>query len=572
MDSIDIWYLKEVYVWRTAASMTWYLLSLPALTVVYALVAQLNPLHPLLWITDTVPAMLSVYFMSTVGVIMAADGGLAWLSASAYSVVPSVTDIRLRKVAWLLRPGRLLHISVYMAAGFVISCCASLYAGDRFSRFVKYAEYERDVVYLNECHVVFVMYGMYTGLFFCSQFYLCQLNYLQFPVIQREKFFQVRSEVATMFIRCFTETLHQMKYFYLLYFFLGHVPRGWILHSLNLMLSPDAQPLDTVWGLLDVGVALQLLLLGCFLNYTWSLSVLLYRVYHTERQEFPVDSAFDSYKNKSLLSAISCQNKSLLQYLGYLDLLHLARFSPIRRKQVLTLSQPGGHPHTWNKLSTACLGDIDLLTTHVQESNWSAMAGVAHKPPSVSDTGEGSTLRYRSTAGVNTTLIGQREGESKPTATPPTPSTPWTDKVSAFLAQKPVISYFFRQLPDAKSRQLFANSQKQIWAIDALSYLVAASFTEDSYGIVQRSLPSILASLLNLHENVEKHFKLSSSSSRRTQKASPYPSDAPLRHQLHSALKTSIYRIVNMFGSHLMDVPLSAECRKKLTPFIDFRE
>ncbi|XP_046558642.1 nucleoporin NDC1-like [Haliotis rubra] len=485
---------------------------------------------------------------------------------------PNVTDIRLRKVAWLLRPGCLVHISVYMAAGFVISCCSSIYAGDRFSGFVKYTEYEGDIVYLNECHVMFVMYGLYTGLYFCCQFHLYQLNYLQFPIIQREKFFQVRSEVASMFIRCVTETLHQMKYFYLLYFLLGHIPRGWILHSLNLMLSPDAQPLDTVWGLLDVGVAIQLLLLGCFLNYTWSLSVLLYRVYHTERLEFPVDSAFDSYKNKSLLSAISCQNKALLQHLGYLDLLHLARFSPVRRRQVLTLSQPGGHPHTWNKLSAACLGDIDLLTTQVQESNWSAMAGVAHKPQCVSDAGEGSTLRYRSSAGVNTIFTGTKEGESKSSTTAAAPSTPWTDKVTSFLAQKPLIGFFFRQLPDAKSRQLFANSQKQIWAIDALSYLVAASFTEDKFGIVQRSLPSILASLLNLHENVEKHFKLSSSSSRRTQKVSPYPSDAPLRHQLHSALKTSIYRIVNVFGTHLMDVPLSAECRKKLSPFIDFRE
>ncbi|XP_046556327.1 nucleoporin NDC1-like [Haliotis rubra] len=572
MDSIDIWYLKEVYVWRTAASMTWYLLSLPVLTVGYALIAQLNPLHPLTWITDTFSAMLSVYFISTVGIIMAADGGLAWLSASAYSVVPNVTDIRLRKVAWLLRPGCLVHISVYMAAGFVISCCSSIYAGDRFSGFVKYTEYEGDIVYLNECHVMFVMYGMYTGLYFCCQFHLYQLNYLQFPIIQREKFFQVRSEVASMFIRCVTETLHQMKYFYLLYFLLGHIPRGWILHSLNLMLSPDAQPLDTVWGLLDVGVAIQLLLLGCFLNYTWSLSVLLYRVYHTERLEFPVDSAFDSYKNKSLLSAISCQNKALLQHLGYLDLLHLARFSPVRRRQVLTLSQPGGHPHTWNKLSAACLGDIDLLTTQVQESNWSAMAGVAHKPPCVSDAGKTTNPAYGGCRLTTNILCVAHQYDHK---------SPESDKLQQGRRQRwdHIFLLCVRSSPVSPPVSPITLLSPSSCGVSPIRCVLGPVLTCGVSGAVLSSCPwSVLSSspcavlsvslLVSVSLwSVSPLFKLS-----RTQKMSPYPSDAPLRHQLHSALKTSIYRIVNVFGTHLMDVPLSAECRKKLSPFIDFRE
>ena len=42
------------------------------------------------------------------------------------------------------------------------------------------------------------------------------------------------------------------------------------------------------------------------------------------------------------------------------------------------------------------------------------------------------------------------------------------------------------QLPDTASQELYADSQLLVWAIVGLSELVSASYSEDSYGVVQR--------------------------------------------------------------------------------------
>ncbi|MCJ8740464.1 hypothetical protein PDJAM_G00059140 [Pangasius djambal] len=109
------------------------------------------------------------------------------------------------------------------------------------------------------------------------------------------------------------------------------------------------------------------------------------------------------------------------------------------------------------------------------------------------------------------------------------------------------------QLPEASSQALFADSQAHIWALEGLSHLVAASFSEDKYGVVQTTLPSILSSMLSLQEAVDRHFKLPHASSKPA-KTSCSLGDSTyktLRFALRAALKTAIYRISTTFGEHL---------------------
>ncbi|MGH0174577.1 UNVERIFIED_CONTAM: hypothetical protein FKN15_009135 [Acipenser sinensis] len=74
-------------------------------------------------------------------------------------------------------------------------------------------------------------------------------------------------------------------------------------------------------------------------------------------------------------------------------------------------------------------------------------------------------------------------------------------------AQKPsIVSMWIQnhqeQLPEASSQALFAESQAHIWALEGLSHLVAASYTEDRFGVVQTTLPDILGTMLTLQEKV----------------------------------------------------------------------
>uniref|UniRef100_A0A4W6F1I0 Nucleoporin NDC1 n=1 Tax=Lates calcarifer TaxID=8187 RepID=A0A4W6F1I0_LATCA len=129
-------------------------------------------------------------------------------------------------------------------------------------------------------------------------------------------------------------------------------------------------------------------------------------------------------------------------------------------------------------------------------------------------------------------------------------------------------------LPEASSQALFADSQAHIWALEGLSYLVQASFSEDHFGVVQTALPSILSCMLVLQEAVDRHFKLPHASSKPVRSTSSIGDSTykTLRFALRATLKTAIYRITTTFGDHLNAVQMSAEHRKRLQQFLEYKE
>ncbi|XP_037644295.1 nucleoporin NDC1 isoform X2 [Sebastes umbrosus] len=130
------------------------------------------------------------------------------------------------------------------------------------------------------------------------------------------------------------------------------------------------------------------------------------------------------------------------------------------------------------------------------------------------------------------------------------------------------------QVPEASSQALFADGQAHIWALEGLSYLVQASFSEDQFGVVQTTLPSILGCMLVLQEAVDRHFKLPHASSKPVRSASSLGDSThkTLRFALRATLKTAIYRITTTFGNHLNAVQMSAEHRKRLQQFLEYKE
>ncbi|XP_013862935.1 nucleoporin NDC1 isoform X2 [Austrofundulus limnaeus] len=148
------------------------------------------------------------------------------------------------------------------------------------------------------------------------------------------------------------------------------------------------------------------------------------------------------------------------------------------------------------------------------------------------------------------------------------------EQVKSFLAKRVLIMYLFTKLPEASSQALFADSQAHIWALEGLSYLVQASFTEDQFGVVQTTLPSILSSMLLLQEAVDRHFKLPHASSKPVRSTSTMGDSTykTLRFALRATLKTALYRITTTFGDHLKAVEMSAEHRKRLQQFLEYKE
>ncbi|XP_032387039.1 nucleoporin NDC1 isoform X1 [Etheostoma spectabile] len=148
------------------------------------------------------------------------------------------------------------------------------------------------------------------------------------------------------------------------------------------------------------------------------------------------------------------------------------------------------------------------------------------------------------------------------------------EQVKNVLAKRVLIMYLFNKLPEASSQALFADSQAHIWALEGLSYLVQSSFSEDQFGVVQTALPRILSCMLGLQEAVDRHFKLPHASSKPVRSASSMGDSThkTLRFALRATLKTSIYRITTTFGNHLNAVQMSAEHRKRLQQFLEYKE
>ncbi|XP_058503844.1 nucleoporin NDC1 [Solea solea] len=148
------------------------------------------------------------------------------------------------------------------------------------------------------------------------------------------------------------------------------------------------------------------------------------------------------------------------------------------------------------------------------------------------------------------------------------------EQVKNFLAKRVLIMYLFNKLPEASSQALFADSQAHIWALEGLSYLVQASFSEDQFGVVQTTLPSILSCMLGLQEAVDRHFKLPHASSKPLRWSSSMSDSTykTLRFALRATLKTAIYRITTTFGDHLNAVQMSTEHQKRLQQFLEYKE
>ena len=80
---------------------------------------------------------------------------------------------------------------------------------------------------------------------------------------------------------------------------------------------------------------------------------------------------------------------------------------------------------------------------------------------------------------------------------------------------------------------------------------MVASYTEDKFGVVQKSMADILTVMLNLLDALDKHFILATNIARRPPRGHDHSSDVTLRFAVRSALKSALYRIVTRFDKHL---------------------
>ncbi|KAF2977956.1 hypothetical protein EK904_011469, partial [Melospiza melodia maxima] len=489
---------------KMAAAVTWSVLLLPLCTAAFIVLSGLDPFHPVRWISKSFSDLYTSYVIFCIFLMSVVIIVISIFNVEFYAVVPSIPCSRLALIGKIIHPQQEIHSFVHAIMGMLVAWCATVMTKGRF-QFLAVSctpsESLEDAVpqmCLNEYHLFFLLSGAFLGYSYSLFFLINNMNYLPFPIIQQYKYLRFRRSLPLLIKHSCVESLYFVRNFCVTYYFFGYIPKVWICTTMGLHTDSKLHPLDTLSGLLDLSLFYHTWLSGVFLLMTWYIAWLLFKIYATESHHFPIQPTFAQETDQCLPKILNSNPPLLIKFLALQDLMLLSQYSPVRRQEVFSLSQPGGHPHNWTAISRECLSLLSDLTQRLIAQQEAAAANGRAKPP---------------------------VGELK---VPP-------------------------QTPEASIQAVFCDAQMHIWALEGLSHLVAASFTEDQFGVVQTTLPAILNTLLTLQEVVDRHFKLPHVSSKppRISGSLVDTSYKTLRFALRASLKTALYRITTVFGEHL---------------------
>ncbi|CAL1580441.1 unnamed protein product [Knipowitschia caucasica] len=660
------WFVRKVICWRAAASIAWSVLLLVPTSAIFVILGRFSIFHPVQWLTECFSLMFSVGAMFSLVLLCFVVIMISVLNLEYYTVIPTIACSKISQLGQLLHPSQCVRSMVHCVTGAIVAWCCAVTIGGRYETLC-YSCQQSDAggglfhMCLNEYQLFLLLAGAFVGFSHSLLGVVHNMNYVAFHSVQQYKYLRFKGSVPLLLKCSTTQAVYSVRNFIAVYFFLGHAPRSWLCKTLNLHVDSSAHSLDSVGGLLDLCLLYHTWISASFLLFTWYTSLLLFRIFVTELYSFPVQTSFTDDAQQCLPKVISEKQPMILKFLALQDLALLSQHSPMRRAEVFSLSQPGGHPHNWNAVSKECLSLLSELTQRLVEHHDSVATNGRMKSGS-----SGSERKSSSEASVTSldSPFGPRPGMllktpasvfsrsvlHSPLTAPFTPdldspfsspalrrltapaeqNSPWhgvvqspsilrkdlklwststdpktngspspsppsllspkretakpgflaqflqnrREQVKHFFAKRVLIMYLFNKLPEVSSQALFADCQAHIWALEGLSYLVQASYSEDQFGVVQTTLPSILSSMLVLQEAVDRHFKLPHASSKPSRSGCTMGDGSykTLRFALRATLKTALYRITTTFGDHLNDVQMSAEHRKKLHYFLEYKE
>ncbi|KFQ19354.1 Nucleoporin NDC1, partial [Mesitornis unicolor] len=590
-------------------------------------------------------------------------------NAEFYTVVPSIPCSRLALIGKIVHPQQVIHLAAHTVMGMLVAWCAAVMTKGKFQFLAvpcmpsESLDDAVSLMCLNEYHLFLLLSGAFMGYSYSLLYFINNMNYLPFPIIQRYKYFRFRRSLPLLVKHSCVESLYFVRNFCVVYYFFGYIPRVWMSTTMDLRIDSELHPLDTLTGLLDLSLFYHAWLCGVFLLITWYIAWLLFRIYATETHHFPIQPTFAEETDQCLPKILNSNPPLFIKFLALQDLMLLSQYSPARRQEVFSLSQPGGHPHNWTAISRECLSLLSDLTQRLITQQEAAAANGRAKQPAgtlkVSPQTPGAAVAedapfqtQRSNIIPRASMPSLVKPSLMPLKTPPgsdvgspfsSPAlnckmgildvnSPWhrsvqspqvvrrgpklwtsgsdlqmfcshhesfpvlsaakvgseavqpsfiytwlqnkQEQIKTFLSKRVLIMYFFSEHPEASIQAVFSDAQMHIWALEGLSHLVAASFTEDQFGVVQTTLPAILNTLLTLQEVLDRHFKLPHVSSKppRISGSLVDTSYKTLRFALRASLKTALYRITSVFGEHLNAVQVSAEHKKRLQQFLEYKE
>lgn len=587
-------YGREIFVSRMLSAIVWSII-LQCVYVSHVLfLMNINILHPMEWIKDACDSITNVgtwFYLIPLGVMTFAQGVLM---SKDYMTDSTCLRTRFGILCNAFQPRNIVIAILNMVFGAMIVSYYSALLGEEANVFMRKCGSDRGKC-LNERNLYLIASGVWVGLYTTLKRQLWEVRVVMFPMIQQLKYSQVKMRLGQLVIQSFKEAILPYMYFCILYWWCGGYLREHLSGFLGLPTSEDYSVSVMFW--IKPFLAMRCILFSAIVILTGRTLEMLYQVILTERCHFPITNAADN--QLTLIDALASP-LPLMKRLGYLDLLLIAERDPVRQSELFSLSLPGGHPHNWNGVVTEVLKALEDLTSglnvavcdmnrasngRVLPSSPPAMKnkigfGPAVKSP-FTPTSPTSSLRIRNMSIHQPTDLSSSSSGTHPflyaAENIPVIQRKDDDLLSVskkqvvcminWIRRKPGISWLFGEMEDAHARHLLLQSQHLSWGAQALAHLAAASMKRDVYGVVQKDLPAIFKTLVQLKTVLE---RLPLQSHKRALRLGSL--DLRMKAALSSSVKRSLYILCNTFGHYLNDLPISDDLRKVLGSYILYKE
>ncbi|KAF7248427.1 hypothetical protein EG68_09981 [Paragonimus skrjabini miyazakii] len=302
----------------------------------------------------------------------------------------------------------------------------------------------------------------------------------------------------------------------------------WQLH-----IEPTHSLLDIVWLFYGLSILCDC---GFHLQFSWGCAVSILKWQLSKPLIAPLNSIVDPTDSEQ--NVLTKPASPLKQHLVLQRLADLVAIDATARATVFSLNTLGGRPMLWRHISGWCTTALEQFVSNVQLANGHIMQKTVNAAISSSEV----MFQCHLPASFRTQLRPKNAFNSiiNPMVTegPPVFVGSLLDliaqgdykglaktiyvKITKALSSLPMLQSLDSDLAYATTAQLFTgptlggstglpaygSGQSIIWAVEILACLTLASYTEDTYGCVQRSLGRILTLFVDTLEAVEQHLRL----------------------------------------------------------------
>lgn len=580
-------FYREIILLKVIEAACWSCALQAASLITVFFLLNFNPWHPILWIERTLNRSLSMRTWLYFCPICLAICMQSIMFCKDFMVVGRYFRMRFAAYYNMFSFHNLIMGTLYTVTGGLMTWLHVPLLKEKYGEMYVACSTDGNEMCVVEAYLFLILNGFWIGIYFFVNDYVFGLKTLFFPVVQQFKFLRVKAELQSLIKQAVIDALLPSVYFVALYYWNRGAIRGHVHNILECNIEDKSQ--DAMFGLMNISHLLYSWLFSSIFVFTTYNIKLMLRVQLTEHIVFPVTSVGGNSNCLTLHESLAMTDVPIIQYLGLLDLKVLAEKDYNRRQGLFTLSHPGGHPYNWTAVVEETLKLIRKFTEDINKANIETQPvpesteGSSPSQSSAVPSGENQGtsvfgLRNLLMRTQNMSDVSLRQSPSNIVHFQSRPvNIPQQSKLRILklyfvqaldlLCRKPGISFIFGDLPDAKVKYHLAQCQPVIWAVQGLSCLAAASFKEDHYGVLQRDLPAILTSLLQLKQALDRLHKVGN-----------YKRYLKLEHHhmqmkaaLRSAVKRSLHTICIKFDDCVKDL-VTNEYSQQIHHLLNFTE